>query len=256
MRASALGDLRRSVEENGEGLVHRMRDWERSRFGAPRSPVPSTTIETPRGSWQRPTSCYSLPQAQAAVAGESEDEDDEDYFIVGGTSCGIARSPAHKKRALSLCMMDANLPVVSSPFAGLGDGDHSVSLADRPSSPSACSSDDEGHADMDTDLSSSGIFSTPALSHTFSISTNSSLSSLALPTLNESVMSPMFPSSPIFGNNRSTPPPPTASRSEKAIAALTLAIASGAAGLSDYEALRMAEGLTTLDQSHAGELWN
>ncbi|KAM5538170.1 hypothetical protein V8D89_008057 [Ganoderma adspersum] len=254
MRASALGDLRRSVEENGEGLVHRMRDWERSRFRAPRSPVPLTAFETPRGSWRRPTSCYGLPQAQAAVAGESEDEDDEG--IVGGTSFGIARSPAHKKGALSLSVMDANIPV-ASPFVGLGDGDHSVSLIDCSPSPSACSSDDEGHADMDTDLSS-GIFSTPALSHTFSVSTNSSLISLALPTRDESVMSPTFPSSPTVGpgNARSTPPSPTASRSEKAIAALTLAIASGAAGLSDYEALRMAEELTTLDESHAGELWN
>ena len=51
-------------------------------------------------------------------------------------------------------------------------------------------------------------------------------------------------------------PPPTASRSEKAIAALTLAMANGAAGISDYEALRMTEGLATLDESHAGELWD
>ncbi|KAI1797752.1 hypothetical protein LXA43DRAFT_981855 [Ganoderma leucocontextum] len=257
MRASALGELRRSVQENGEGLVHRMRDWERSRFRAPRSPVSPTAFETPRRSWRRPTSCYGLPQAEAAVAEQSEDEED-DIFIVGETSSfSIARSPAHKKRALSLSVMDIDIPK-ASPFAGLGDSDRSSSPIDRSSGPSAYSSDDEGHADMDTDLSSSGIFSTPALSHTYSASTNSSLVSLALPARAEGIMSPPSASSTtvVLGNTRSTPPSPTASRSEKAIAALALAIANGAAGLSDYEALRMAEELTTLDESHAGELWN
>ncbi|PIL32105.1 hypothetical protein GSI_06811 [Ganoderma sinense ZZ0214-1] len=258
MRASALGELRRSVEENGEGLVRRIRDWEQSRSTTPRSPVAPTALETPRREWRRPTFCFGVPEAQTAVAEESEDEDDDDLFIVGGTSSGIARTPAHKKRAVSLSMMNDNIPVASSPFADLGDGDRTASLIDCSSGPSAYSSDDEGHADMDTDLSSSGIFSTPALSLTYSVSTNSSLVSLALPTQDEGVMSPTFPSSTavVRGNARSTPPPPTASRSEKAIAALTLAIASGAAGLSDYEALRMAEELITLDESHAGELWD
>ena len=91
----------------------------------------------------------------------------------------------------------------------------------------------------------------------YSTSTNSSMISLSLsPQGGESasVMSPL----PIPGNTRPSHVPcnNTASRSEKAIAALTLAMANGAAGINDYEALRLAEGLTALDATHAGELWN
>lgn len=258
MRASALGELRRSIEESGEGLVYRMRDWEQSHFKAPRSPASPHALETARISSRRPTSCYDLPAADAAVAEEAEEEDDEDIFIVGGSSSfGIAKSPMHKKRAPSLSVMDVDVPETSSPLACLGHKDRNSLPVDRFSGPSACSSDDEGHTDLDTELSSSGIFSTPALSHTYSVSTNSSLVSLGLPTRDESVVSLAFPTSTtvVPGNTRSTPPP-IASRSEKAIAALTLAIANGAAGLSDYEALRMAEELATRDESYAGELWN
>ena len=56
--------------------------------------------------------------------------------------------------------------------------------------------------------------------------------------------------------SRSCHPASTITRNEKAIAALTLAMANGAAGISDYEALRLQEGLTTLDATHAGELWD
>ena len=117
---------------------------------------------------------------------------------------------------------------------------------------------------MDTDLSSSGIFSTPALSHTYSVSANSSLVSLPLSHQPGESAASM----PIASNSSNTAVPgckaplssphlpSTASRSEKAIAALTLAMANGAAGINDYEALRMTEELTTLDESHAGELWS
>jgi hypothetical protein len=47
------------------------------------------------------------------------------------------------------------------------------------------------------------------------------------------------------------------SPSEKAIAALTLVIANGAAGLNDYEAVRTLEEphIASIDDSHVGEMW-
>lgn len=52
--------------------------------------------------------------------------------------------------------------------------------------------------------------------------------------------------------------PPPSSREEKAIAALTLALANGAAGLNDYSAVREALGVSAThadSASEAGEMW-
>lgn len=275
LRANALGELHRSVADSNEGLLRRMQDWESSRLRSSRaerlvsgspSALNAQSSQAPLHSSRRVTSYYGTPQVAEAVAEQSEDEDD--LFIIGeAASIPMACSPAHKKRALSLSMMDVDMPGVetgSSAFAAFDGSERSSSPVDRSSNPSAYSSDDEGHADMDTDLSSSGIFSTPALSHTYSVSANSSLVSLPLSHQPGESAASM----PIASNSSNTAVPgckaplssphlpSTASRSEKAIAALTLAMANGAAGINDYEALRMTEELTTLDESHAGELWS
>lgn len=245
MHADALGELQRSVEESGESLVRRMRDWERA--GRPSRLAP----DSPHRTRHSTTPYYGSPQASAAV--EDQSDDDDDILIVDKpASPAASRSPAYKKRALSLSMMDVDLPEDPS-FVSPGACDCSSSPV-RCSGPSDYSSDDEGHADMDTDLASSGIFSTPALSHTYSVSTNSSMVSLSLSLQSGDGTSVAAPPP---GETSLPPAPSTASRSEKAIAALTLAMANGAAGISDYEALRLSEdGLTTLDAAHAGELWN
>jgi hypothetical protein len=90
----------------------------------------------------------------------------------------------------------------------------------------------------DMDLDSPQIPPTilPELSHTIASSSTSSLLSLAPP----SIM------------------PPPSSREEKAIAALTLALANGAAGLNDYSAVRDALGVSATHAdgaSEAGEMW-
>ncbi|KAH9857907.1 hypothetical protein C2E23DRAFT_719342 [Lenzites betulinus] len=264
MRADALGELHRSVAENGEGLVRKMRDWESTRS---RSVRPAADAHQPKRSWRRLTSCYGTPLAPAAVP-EQVDDDEDDIFIVGeASSIPIAGSPARKKRALSTGSMDIDLLAAEehpSPFAGLSNGDRSSSPIARSSGTSAYSSDDEGHADMDVELesSASGPFSTPALSHTYSTSTNSSVVSLPLsahPSEGNPGVHGALSSATIPSTERASPAlcgsPPT-TRSEKAVAALALAMANGAAGISDYDALRAAEGLTTLDGSHAGELWS
>ncbi|OJT09501.1 hypothetical protein TRAPUB_14035 [Trametes pubescens] len=258
MRADALGELHRSVVESGEGLVRKMRDWES------RSARPAADTHQPRRSWRRLASCYGTPQAAEAVS-EQPEEDEDDIFIVGETSSfPAANSGAQKKRSYS---MDVDLPEMepfASPFAGLDGGDRSSSPIAPSSGPSAYSSDDEGHADMDVELASSasGPSSSPALSHTYSTSANSSLVSLPLfahPSERGADLGAALPSSAtITSREFSAPAPgsPPSTRSEKAIAALALAMANGAVGISDYEALRAGEGLTTLEETHAGELWS
>ncbi|KAI0824214.1 hypothetical protein BC628DRAFT_1519164 [Trametes gibbosa] len=271
MRADALGELHRSVAENGEGLVRKMRDWESTRSRSARLERLAAEPHQPKRTWRRLTSHYGTPPTTAEMVAEHSEEE-EDIFIVGEASSFPTRgSPARKKRALSAGTMDVNILQAGvdehpSPFAfaSLSSGDRGPSPATRSSGPSAYSSEDEGHVDMDVELESSvsGPFSTPALSHTYSTSTNSSVVSLPLSAhpreyhsgVPVSLAPTTFPSTECASPTLGVSPPTT--RSEKAIAALALAMANGAVGISDYDALRAAEGLTTLDASHAGELWS
>ncbi|KAI9057107.1 hypothetical protein FKP32DRAFT_1607554 [Trametes sanguinea] len=80
-------------------------------------------------------------------------------------------------------------------------------------------------------------------------------------TTNESCLgaalaSPSAKTAPADLSSASPSVPIPASHSEKAIAALALAMANGAVGISDYEALRASEGLASLDETHVGDLWN
>lgn len=90
--------------------------------------------------------------------------------------------------------------------------------------------------DMDLDAPQTTTTIPPELSHTAASSPTSSLLSI--------------------------PPPPTllspSSREEKVIAALTLALANGAAGLNDYSAVREALGVSAPHADGAaevGEMW-
>ncbi|CDO72366.1 hypothetical protein BN946_scf184977.g64 [Trametes cinnabarina] len=264
MRADALGELHRSVVESGEGLVQKMRDWESNRFRAARPERPSPDGHQGRGSWRRLTSFYGTTQG-TVEAGEVVEDDDDDIFIVGeAASFPASSSSAPKKRAMSAGTMDIDMPVPEAlSIAGSDGGDQSSSPIERSSAFSTCSSDDEGQEDMDIELSSaSGPYSTPALSHTYSTSANSSLVSLPLSGQTSESCSGSIATSPSSNTISAAPPfllpsvPTPTSHSEKAIAALALAMANGAVGISDYEALRVAEDLTTLDETHAGELWN
>ncbi|KAJ3013073.1 hypothetical protein NUW54_g1695 [Trametes sanguinea] len=72
----------------------------------------------------------------------------------------------------------------------------------------------------------------------------------------EALASPSAKTAPADIPSASPSVPIPASHSEKAIAALALAMANGAVGISDYEALRASEGLASLDETHVGDLWN
>ncbi|KAI9460903.1 hypothetical protein BJY52DRAFT_236308 [Lactarius psammicola] len=89
--------------------------------------------------------------------------------------------------------------------------------------------------DMDLDLPQAAPSIPPELSHTVASSSTSSLLSLSPPVIL-----------------------PPSTREEKAIAALTLALANGAAGINDYSAVREALGASAAlaeGASEVGEMW-
>lgn len=124
------------------------------------------------------------------------------------------------------------------------DDDDVVILSDetlseaRAASPGAVSPSKKRARSLgDMDLDSPQVTSTipPELSHTVASSSTSSLLSLFSPVM-----------------------PPPSTREEKVIAALTLALANGAAGINDYSAVREALGASaalTEGASEVGEMW-
>ncbi|OBZ78663.1 hypothetical protein A0H81_00645 [Grifola frondosa] len=269
LRSDAFGELHRSVAESGEGLVQRMRNWEHSRVRCAH-PERSAADGLYRESRRRRSAYYNPERAD--IVAEAMEDDDDIVIVSGEASPGSPsfqiRGSSQKKRALSMSIMDVDLPELGVHTAPFDESERSSSPIDVSSGLSAYSSDDEELCHPTSEVISSlpGVLSPPALSHTYTTSTNSSLISLplSLPLLqasdsHQSWSPSSFPCAHIPGPPpQSVSPcvPSTASRSEKAIAALTLAMANGAGGLNDYEALRLAEGASALDQCDVGELWN
>ena len=236
LRSDAFCELQRSVAESGEGLVSRMRDWEESRTSS--QPRFSWSLdELPSADRSRNRPAFSLPSGGPSLNSARPDDDEDDIQIVSGQTHSSFGSPVYplprKPRAFSMGDMDVDGPENNN---YMDDG----SDRERPSSP------------LDTAYSApSGYASeeeSPALSYTFTNSSNSSLVSLHShrPLALGAVSSP------------TTSPSPSGTPSEKAIAALSLVMANGAGGISDYEAVRALEGQfrSTLDESHVGEMWN
>jgi hypothetical protein len=234
LRSNAFGELHRTVTESGEGLIQRMRDYELSRS---KSDVYLTVAKFPRrGRKQLSHGVLSQePLSQRHQSINGEDDDEVQILLPQMTFPGSSRL---KKRAVSLGPGD-----FLSPFTG-------IERCSSPVSYPGFISNDEPHVSGGRSPSIAYSFyssphqlpttSTPALSHTLSNSTNSSLVSLALP--------------PPIPYNLHQPGP--TSRSEKAIAALTLAMANGAGDLADYQPLLAIQTTAILDNSQVGEMWH
>jgi len=248
LRSDAFWELRRSIAESGEGLVRRMRDYESSRS---RGAAYSRAKDSLRRGRKRHS--LSLRPRRVIDAGDGSDEEDDVQIFSGeGSSEAGDYNGTRKKRAFSLGTADSG--VHPSPFMDLDGSERGSSSGAFFSAPSAYNSDDES-MDLvdDSPLSTSIIASSPGaptLSHSFTNSTNSSFVSLP---------------GPLFGAHSTSSPPrhhpfrptsPSSSRSEKAIAALSLAMANGAGGLNDYGALRVMETPPIIEDSLVGELWH
>ncbi|KAH9968987.1 hypothetical protein BC827DRAFT_301427 [Russula dissimulans] len=116
----------------------------------------------------------------------------------------------------------------------MSDETSSVTRASSPGAASPLKMRARSLGDMDLDSPQMTPTIPPELSHTVASSSTSSLLSLIPPVV-----------------------PSPSSREEKAIAALTLALASGAAGLNDYSAVREALGFSAHADGawEVGEMW-
>lgn len=228
LRSTAFWELQRSITENGEGLVSRMRDWEEMRSH------PALMHEMTDSN-----SCNELGQIKKRSVNWTEslsetfEEEDDNLIQI------IPTDDSFEDSALS----SYSHPQTPSHSAGTMDiDDIAYSVCLGPDSGDMCSSP--------TDESS--CLSSGYASEDDSTSSNSSRISLALHHANSVIIHPEH-----FGHPAPSAPS-SASPSEKAIAALTLVMANGAGGLNDYEAVRSLEDLhfTSLDDSLVGEMWN
>lgn len=235
LRSHAFEELHRTVTETGEGLIQRMRDYELLRSKS------DIHMVSRRGREQSSHGMLSQKTLSQRLQLIDADNEEVQILLPQISSPGNFR---RKKRAVSLGPGDCSSKPftesewLASPALHPGSTYHSddehMSSVGSPSL--ACSTTTSRHRRPTA--------STPALSHTLSNSTNSSLVSLNLP--------PPIP----CDSNRSPRPGPVSTRSEKAIAALTLAMANGAGGVVDYQALLAIQATPSLDNSQVGEMWH
>ncbi|EKM60942.1 uncharacterized protein PHACADRAFT_190073 [Phanerochaete carnosa HHB-10118-sp] len=228
LRTSAFGELQRSVEQSGDCLVSRMRDWEREHVHPGPAPSPAAFV----GEMERASSVAPTPWA---VPEPDLYDDEDDIQIVSGDLVSDGASELGSRVGDDgEDEMDLDQPVYSAPHDAV-DARLSSPGHDSYYTPSGYSTDDES----------------PALSSSTSSSISSSLVSLPAhpaPFVDSSVLG----GHPFFSNSQ-----PNTSPSEKAIAALTLVMANGAGGLNDYGAVRALDAQqTSLDESLVGEMWH
>ncbi|KAF8898597.1 hypothetical protein BD779DRAFT_1464742 [Infundibulicybe gibba] len=244
LRSAAFWELHRSVAENGEGLVQRMRDYEHLRS---RSDVYLKAKEAQKRGRKRSSLIMPLHKTTGLIH-ESDGEDDDIQIFAGEP-----HDSRHTKRALSLDVMDQAQDSHCTEYTPFIEDDQCPSPG--ATSSSSYISDDE-MCPITTEIQRSPFYLlpqsgeptsfTPALSQTLSNSTNSSLVSLPLPP--PLTLPPM-----LFGGVDAVTL--ASSKSEKAIAALTLALANGAGGLNDYQDIQVME-TAIIDDSQVGEMWH
>lgn len=263
LRSEAFSELQRSVQENGEGFIKRMREFEDSRSK-------SAQHSRPRGIDRRRRKRHSPSVPTTRPAGKVTVSDDDDVLIFSSTLDSESFHP-RQRRFSSLGAMDDR----GFQFHGASDPSgrlSPISSIFRPFSfPHYASHVRSSATSQSTELSTS--FST-SFDFTNRCHTNAFKSSSSHPSSDSLASSADgFPSSSYTrGSNypsssfMDSPPqsprqvsvgaiPTSASSAKKAIAALTLAMANGAGSLGDYEAVR-ALNLWSTDGSQVGELWH
>jgi hypothetical protein len=263
LRSAAFSELKRSVQENGEGFVKRMREFEDSRSK-------SAHHSRARGIERRRRKRYSPSVPTTRANGKSAVSDDDDDVLILSSAFGAEPLHSKQKRSSSLGAMDdsdfqlhgeTNSSGRLSPISGIF---HPLPFAHYASHVhhNTTNQPTELFPSFSTSFDFTNPLHTnafkPALSHSSSDSLASSadmfLSSSYTEDADYPSSSPMD-SRPQSPNHLSAGAIPSASSAEKAIAAITLAMANGAGGLGDYEAVR-ALNVSSVDESQVGELWH
>ncbi|KAF5390249.1 hypothetical protein D9757_002799 [Collybiopsis confluens] len=226
IRSDAFWELKRSVAENGEGLVRRMRDYEQSRA---RSDTYSKVKDAQkRGRKRQSLLAASRKMSPPTRQDDSESEDDEDVQILSGhlsesflsqnTRSTSSRSPRPSSPG---CMDEDSMPREGS----------STCMSEHSSDPLSLYSAPFGHSAVQP------ADTNPLLSHS-TLSADTSSDALTHFPLNSNLSA-------------------QASRSNKALAALSLAMANGAGSIiEDYEALRALQPILTMEGSEVEDIWH
>ncbi|KAH9486792.1 hypothetical protein JR316_0000857 [Psilocybe cubensis] len=240
LRTSAFWELRQSVTENGEGLVRRMRDYERSRSRHQTHQKAKDAEKRGRKRATRRQKTYSI--------NASEEEDDDILISSGDSSTHIKWCAFVNKRSRSLDDMDVDSQkdVRSSIHQIRSQSSGPPSDVHHPTGSQYHQQNKEVAALLEDLMSpynsctNPSLEPTPGLSHSSCESANSSLLSLALP-----------PS--ILEADAALP----STASEKALAALSLALENGAGSITDYSSIWKYQEQFSLGETHDyGELWN
>ncbi|KAG6868091.1 hypothetical protein C0993_007670 [Termitomyces sp. T159_Od127] len=245
LRSNAFWELHRSVAESGEGLVRRMRDYEHSRS---RTDAYHKAKEAHKRGRKR-SSIVASSQKQKhnnSSPNYDEEEEDDDVQIFAGDlpRISLPGSPAQNP---SMCLdikdMDAreyHCPAsttreFSSPFKA-----HVSSPSEQPSNEEQC----QCSSSTDSPTTYSAPLHTVCSScHMLSVHPGMSHEHLDAPLILPSFSPLCCPTS-------------SSSRTEKAIAALSLAMANGAGGIADYEALLSVQAWPSIDDWQVGEMWH
>ncbi|KAK7463727.1 hypothetical protein VKT23_005664 [Stygiomarasmius scandens] len=208
LRSNAFWDLQRSIAENGESLVRRMRDYENSRS---RAETYSKVKDAQKRGRKRSSLITAARKKPVYQDSDVEDDNEDDVQIFSGEITNVFLSSRGSQTTPS--------DVMTHPTRGR-------SLPGTPRCVSPCSSlmsdDDDSQMIMHHPPLNPPSIELPTLSQSAS-SANSSISSLSLHP-SDTYLDPLITS-------------PTASRSEKALAALSLAMANGAGSINDYAGL-------------------
>ncbi|KAJ3750212.1 hypothetical protein DFH05DRAFT_1466476 [Lentinula detonsa] len=239
MRSNAFWELRRSVAENGEGFVRRMRDYEQSRA---RSDAFTKVKDAQKRGRKR---SLLVAQRTLALRHDSDSEEDDDVQIVSSQlpepflSKETTSTSSRLHRPTSMDLMDED-PIDSTQRELYIPS--SYQLSDSPSDPSSV---------HPTNLTR--IASPITQPHDITPSTSNSASSASSSSISFQFPSPSTNSHP----TGHIPSYVSASRSEKALAALSLAMANGAGSITeDYEALRALQPVLAMDDSQVGDMWH
>ncbi|GJE86002.1 hypothetical protein PsYK624_020820 [Phanerochaete sordida] len=229
LRSTAFGELQRSIEESGDCLVSRMRDWEREH--AYPGPRPASSAAASLGEMERAPGVAPSPWA---IPETDLYDDEDDIQIVSGDPVSDGTSDFGSRPGDDgEDEMDLDQPLGSAP--------HDVGA--RLSSP--------GHGTRTVHSAYSTDDESPALSFSTSSSISSSL--VSLPGQPSPFLNPSFTGSHTSPSKSQL----STSPSEKAIAALALVMANGAGGLNDYGAVLASEQQAiTTDDFLVGEMWH
>lgn len=296
LHSSAFSDLRKSINEAGEGFVRRMREFEAHRNAGRAF---ASNINSPSGSPNKSTPRYRRGRKRPSAA--SPYQPFQDYPSISGIN-GVNEDPGEesdveihssciptlenclspsKKRAVSLCS-SGNRAVTSNTFAY--PTPFRRTLQNRERSSSSCGSSSSEEEDEDDIVVQSAFedvqqrntprfrshamqFSPPSLSFSFSSASNNS-SRMSLPLgvpspVSYSIVTHSPSSSPsqqsAFPGHEANEPRASLNYSkctDRAVAALSLALANGAGSVSDYEPLREAQSALGMDDSETGSMWD